>query len=96
LVGVSAIVEVGVGVDVVVEVGVTLGELLYSSVHDTGLDPALYPPKASPAVCVPAPPKINLATIKAPPADHDEPFYSSVHDSATTLLPNPPKASPAF
>ena len=47
--------------------------MLYSSVHDKP-GPPLNPPKASPSVCVPAPPKLHLAVIKDPPADHDEPL----------------------
>jgi hypothetical protein len=54
-----------------------------------------FPPKASPAFCVPTPANLHLAFIKAPPADHVEPSYSSVHDSFPP--PSfPPKASPAF
>ncbi len=65
--------------------------LVYSSVHDTV--EGEFPPKASPAVCVPAPAKLFLAVIKAPPAVHDEPLYSSVHEHVKGV---PPKASPAF
>ena len=64
----------------------------YSSVHETVVV-GEQPPKASPAFCVPAPAKPNLAVIKAPPDDHDVPLYSSVHDLAGKA---PPKASPAF
>ena len=60
----------------------------YSSVHDTNGDP----PKASAEVCVPAPAKLSLAVIKAPPVDHDVPLYTSVHAPTGA----PPKASPAF
>ena len=51
------------------------------------------PPNAKAAVCVPAPAKLHLAVIKAPPEDHVEPSYSSVQDNGPY---DPPKASPAF
>ena len=63
---------------------------VYSSVHDN----AAPPPKASPAFCVPAPAKLALPVIKAPPVDHDDPLYSSVQD--TVAGEEPPKASPVF
>jgi len=43
------------------------------------------PPKASPAFCVPAPPRKCLDVIKAPPVDHDIPLYSSVHDKTEAV-----------
>ena len=56
------------------------------------------PPKASPAVCVPAPARANLPVINDPPVDHEVPLYSSVHDARTKLgkYISPPKAIPAF
>jgi hypothetical protein len=35
------------------------------------------PPKAKPAVCVPAPPNIYLAVVKVPPLVQVLPLYSS-------------------
>jgi len=63
----------------------------YSSVHAPFGE---YPPKASAAFCVPAPAKLFLAVIKAPPAVHEVPLYSSVHDNSPPEYP--PKARPAF
>ena len=67
---------------------------LYSSVQDT-FEGERYPPKASPAFCVPDPAKPLLAVIKDPPAVHDVPLYSSVQENRLKDE-YPPKASPAF
>ena len=54
----------------------------------------MYPPKANAAVFVPAPAKVFLAVIIAPPADHDVPLYVSVQATANTGAA-PPKANAA-
>jgi len=51
------------------------------------------PPNANAAVFVPAPAKLDLAVIIAPPADHDVPLYASVQ--ATFVGDNPPNANAA-
>ena len=48
------------------------------------------PPKASPAFCVPAPPKLLLAVIKAPPADHDDALTASYANPTLPDTPKPP------
>jgi hypothetical protein len=51
------------------------------------------PPKAKPAVCVPAPANCSLAVFKFPPAVQDVPSYSSVFATATVVRPPNPKAT---
>ena len=53
------------------------------------------PPKASPAVWVPAPAKRYLAQDKDPPMAHVVPLYSSVQVTKLGAV-LPPKASPSF
>jgi hypothetical protein len=60
---------------------------LYDSVHDAA-GGIKYPPKANAAVFVPAPAKAFLATIIAPPADHEVPLNDSVHDLFGEYPPN--------
>ena len=64
----------------------------YSSVQAPGV-PA---PNARPAFWVPAPAKIVLAAINAPPAAQVDPSYSSVQEKQLQEGACPPKARPAF
>jgi hypothetical protein len=66
----------------------------YSSVVFVSADGAR-PPKPSPAVCVPAPPKLRLVVLKLPPLLQPEPLYSSVTFVFVEGSERPPKASPA-
>ena len=68
---------------------------LYISVQPTVLKLVL-PPKANPAVCVPAPPKALLLVVKFPPDDHEVPSYFSVQPTRPPLPFEPPKANPSF
>jgi hypothetical protein len=66
-------------------------EPLYSSVEP--VTPGAFPPNPKPAVCVPAPAKLNLAVPKFPPAVQLVPSYSSV--TLVAVVVKPPKAKPA-
>jgi hypothetical protein len=68
-------------------------EPLYSSVEP--VTPGAFPPNPKPAVCVPAPAKLNLAVPKFPPAVQlDRHILLSVTYSAA-VVPRPPNAKPA-